>query len=164
MKINNKQIGSLFVLIIALVSTNQPVLANSSQILINYSELLNALKNGNQVRAIIQLEKCSSSLKYKETNDAIGGMNFTVFNKYKLQVDNSTKRDVIATSINMLVKSSRYGFVNNYVRLHIFEDNSVEILSEFLDPKNYSSIKQTTFSCQLSNGKDKNAVILYNLS
>jgi hypothetical protein len=148
-----------------LLSINQIALADSHKILNNYSELLNSLKKGDEVRAIIQFKKCSSPLKDTNSpNDVIGSMNFTNFNKYKIQIDKQIKKEGIATSITMLVKTAQNKFVNNYVRLRIFEDNSAEIFSEFLDPTNYSSIKNATFSCHLSNGKDDNAIALYDLS
>ena len=112
--------------------------ANPPQPVTNYADLLNSMSQGNTIRAIMFVKKCTPSI----ADDAIGGMNFTNFNKYQIVEDNQ-KKDVIATSMTMLVNHPQLGAIYSYVRLRIFTDNSAEIFSQFLDPATYKARLQT---------------------
>ncbi len=60
-------------------------------------------------------------------DDAIAGLNFTIFNKHQIVINNVTK-EMISTSITMLVSHHELGAVYNYVRLRVFADNTVATL------------------------------------
>ena len=144
------------------LTLSQITLADPHTIISNYSDLLAALAKGNSVRALMTLNKCVSSSHSINSNDTLGGMNFTNFNKYQISIDGQQK-NIIATSINMLIEHSKLGTIYNYVRLRIFEDNSAEVFSEYLDPKTYVQLGSASFNCHLSDGKDKNGIVLYDL-
>lgn len=143
---------------LSLIALSQLSFANTSKLLPSYSDLFSAVSQGNNVRAIMYMKKCSPTM----ADDAIAGMNFTVFNKYQVDVDNQ-KQDVIATSITMMTKDSQLGPVYVYVRLRIFADNTAEIYNEFLDPTTYKEVRSRTVTCKISNGHDENGVMLYNI-
>jgi hypothetical protein len=110
------------------------------------------------------VNKCSLNNKSSaDSNSVITGMNFTNFSKYQVTIDKQSK-NVISTSINMLVEHGKLGTVYNYVRLRIFEDNSAEIFSEYLDPTSYKQLGSTSVNCFISNGHDQNGILLYDLS
>jgi len=147
-----------------IISSINFAIAASHKTLPNYTELLNALVQGDEIRAVIAFNKCSPlSGNAKDTNDSLGGMNFNNFNKYKIQTNGQAK-DVIATSVTLLTQHSQHGPVYNYVRLHVFEDGTTEVLSQILDPKNYALLGQATFACHLGNDKEQNSITLYDLS
>lgn len=154
----------LFILTILALCLSQTAFANNHKIITNYYDLSSALSQGDTVRAIMTINKCvPASKNSQEPDDTLGSLNFTNFNQYKIQA-NGQMKNVIATSINMLTQSSKFGPVYNYVRLHVFEDGSAEIFSEYLDPKNFAPVQTVTLNCHLSNGADQNAIKLYNLS
>lgn len=143
----------------SLIAFSQLTFANPPELLSSYSDLLNSISHGNNIRAIMFVKKCSPTIN----DDAIAGMNFTNFNKYQVDVGNQ-KKDTIATSIMMLVSHPQLGSVYDYVRLRVFADNSAEIFSEFLDPTTYKSIGTQTMNCKISNGHDENGVLLYSIN
>jgi len=147
----------LFLFSIIIVS--QIANANPSRLITNYSDLLSSVSQGKTIRAIMFTKKCSPAA----TEDAIAGINFTTFNKYQVPVG-SEKKDTIATSIMMTVLHDQLGPVNDYVRLRVFADNSVEIFNDFLDPTTYKSLGSKTMNCAISNGHDQNGVLLYDIS
>lgn len=121
-------------------------------VLNHYSALSDALAQGHEVRAILQLGECHTESKHAaKMNDHRGGMNFTQFNQYAISQDGKMI-PIIATSVNMLVHSEKYGPVFNYVRLRVLEDGRVTLLSEFLQPQNYSVLSTTTFECNINKG------------
>jgi len=127
----------------------------------SYQQLLTTLKQGDEVRAILNLAQCTG--QDAKSPQVIGGMNFTQFNQHQIK-HNDELVPVIATSINMLVESAQYGHAYNYVRLRIFENNTAEVVSAFLNAKDFSVYKQTTFQCQLSNDKQEKGITLYQIT
>ena len=134
--------------------------ATPTRIITNYLDLLNSVSQGDSVRAIMFINKCSMTKTTLDSNDVIASMNFTNFNKYKVTVGTQQK-NTIATSMNTLVEHSKLGTVYNYVRLRIFDDNSAEIFSEYLDPTTYKQLGSMTANCAVSNGHDQNGIVLF---
>ncbi len=137
--------------------------ATSAQIRIeNYQDLYQTLIEGNEVRAIIQLSECHSDSQplEKKPTALAGGLNFSQFNAYQIKI-NDKPTHIIATSINMLVDSQQHGPAYNYVRLRVFENNQVEIVSMFLKPTDYSTLSKNTFRCALSNKTENRGITLY---
>jgi hypothetical protein len=143
----------------SLLVFSQLALANPQQLVPSYSELLNSISQGSNIRAIMYVKKCSPSI----SEDAIAGMSFTNFNKYQVEVNNK-KKDTIATSITMLASHPQFGAIYNYVRLRVFADDTVEIFSEYLDPTSFKPLASKTMNCKVSNGHDDNGVMLYRLT
>lgn len=134
--------------------------ANSSRLITSYSDLVNSVSQGDTVRAIMHVDKCSFG---KGSSDAIAGINFTNFNKYPILAGNELK-NVVATSIMQVVEHPKYGPVYDYVRLRVFENNTAELLSEFIDPVTYKVLDTPKVgTCTISNGHDQNGLMLYDI-
>ncbi len=153
---------ALILLLGFFIVLSQSVFAAPHKAILSYADLLNALSIGNEVRAIINLNNCTSSSTGGNTNAGMSGLNFTQFNQYEILVGQE-KRSGVATSITMLVESSRFGHVYNYVRLRVFPDNSAVLTSQFLDPKTFALLSNTTFTCPLTVAGNQGGVNLYNL-
>lgn len=128
-----------------------------------YSQLYRSLESGYEVRAVTDFNKCTVTPANSEAinGSAIGGFNFTQFLKYQIKDSDGNTRDTIATSTSMLVSHPKFGHVYNYVRLRVFPDDSAEISSEIIDPKNFTALSQKIYRCQISNGEDKNGLSLF---
>lgn len=144
---------------ILIVTLNTFTNANPARIIMNYDDLLSSVKQGDSIRAILLINKCSMT-KTINNQEIIAGMNFTNFNKYQVTIGNQQK-NTIATSTNTIVEHTKLGTVYNYVRLRIFDDNSAEIFSEYLNPITYKQLGSMTAKCMISNGHDQNGVLLY---
>lgn len=51
-----------------------------------------------------------------------------------------------------------YGYVLNYVKIRIFEDDSVEIIARYLDCNTYEVKTDETFNAVINNGSNDGAV------
>ncbi|MFI4937425.1 MAG: VirK family protein [Candidatus Berkiellales bacterium] len=147
---------------IALMSVSQVIFAANPKILSTYPELSQALTEGHSVRAIMTLNKCKADSTEVKKADVIGGANFTNFNIYQLE-ENGEKKNIIATSTHMLLEHGKFGTVYHYGRIRVYEDNTVKVFNEYLDPKAFTKHKAVSFTCHLSNGTDKNGVVLYDI-
>jgi hypothetical protein len=67
----------------------------------------------------------------------------------------------IATSETHLIGHPRYGYVLNYVRMRIYEDNAVEIVARYLDPTSYRVVMDETFTGAISSGTDGHGIHLF---
>jgi hypothetical protein len=116
------------------------------------------------VRAIITFNQCTpAASNMQRSAESIGGINFNSFFEHPTVI-NGQQRLVVATADNILVHHEQYGTVFNRVQLRVLDDGSAEFTGEILDPKSYAQLFQASYTCHLSNGKDDNAVTLYNLS
>jgi len=133
-----------------------------TQQLKDFNQLFNSLKSGETVRAIIHYELCRLVIDGKEevAPNAIGGMDlntFEYFAKGSVRIDNA----FISVSETVLISHPRYGYVLNYVKLRIYEDDNVEIVARYLDPKTYEVKMDETFYTRINNGNNSGALFLY---
>ena len=91
----------------------------------SFGHLLSALRAGDDVRAIISLDKCQKLANSTDTNQedltgVIVRMNFSIFNHYKVPDNNNQLRNTIATSYSTLTEHRDFGPVQGYARLRVF--------------------------------------------
>jgi hypothetical protein len=125
----------------------------------SFSEMLDALKAGKRVRAVLHYAKCQ--LDGSAGPDAIGGMDIGVYEYFAAGVVYNPKA-YLATSENKLIdmQSSK---VYNYVKLKIVEDNTVAITAQYLNPADLAVTMDETFSCAIDDGTGTKGVVLYSV-
>lgn len=128
----------------------------------SFDQLMFALRTGSEVRAVIFYARCRLVVDTVETKapDTVGGMSFNTFDYFGQNSVNNSKA-FVTTSQAVLISHPRQGQVYNYVKLKIYEDNSVEINAKFLHPTTYQVVMDETFYGKISSGDDGNAVCLY---
>ena len=139
------------------------IAANAQQHQIkNFDQLLLALRNGTEVRAVIEYGLCKLIADSVETKspDAIGGLSLSTF-EYFATMSVRNPKAFVSSSQTVVISHPRYGHVLNYVRLKIFDDNNVEIIARYLSPTTYQVVMDETFYGSISSGNDNKAVHLY---
>ncbi|RDI42689.1 VirK family protein [Aquicella lusitana] len=135
--------------------------------LTNYEQLLQALEQGDEVRAIIHMDKCTVNKADVKGAADIGGsstrINFTLFSHYKVPV-NGQEKYTVATSQTLFTEHRAFGPVYAYGRLRVFEDNSAEFHAAYYDPKTYELKGAVNYNCHLGNGADQNSIVLFDAS
>lgn len=124
--------------------------------------LFENLKSGENVSAVIHYSKCKLIVDGEETQspDAVGGMRLMPF-EYFAKMSIGNEKAYIAASETQLISHRKYGYVLNYVKIRIFEDDTVEIIAKYLDPNSYEVKMDETFTAYLNNGSNDGAVYLY---
>lgn len=153
----------------ALLLTN----ANASpRLLGSYEQLLQAVKQGDNVAAIITIDKCAIKTKPGQkaaliNNSTLGittRINFSIFSHYKV-LENGQERYAVTSSNAMLVDHRAFGPVFSYGRIRVYDDNTAEIHTAFLDPKTYETKGSIDFTCAINNGTNEaGAIKLYDES
>ena len=128
----------------------------------NFDQLLLALRNGTEVRAVIYYAQCKLIADSVETKspDAIGGLSLSTF-EYFATMSVRNPKAFVSSSETVLISHPRYGHVLNYVKLRIYDDNNVEITARYLSPTTYQIVMDETFYGSISSGSDNKAVYLF---
>lgn len=134
----------------------------------NFDQLMNALKAGKSVKAVIYYGKCklfSDGVEEKESVDAIGGLKFDTYEYFDTSVFKGRVPSFVTTSQTVLINQSHYGYVYNYVKIKVRIDNSVEITARYLRPRKFSAkfkvVMDETFKGTINDGTNDGAVLLY---
>ncbi|MCX7874529.1 MAG: hypothetical protein N2321_00020 [Melioribacteraceae bacterium] len=128
----------------------------------NFDELFYALKNGKHVKVVVEYEKAKLLVDGKEEKapNAIGGFDLKSFEYFAKGVVRNEK-SFISISESVLIYHPRYNYVINYVKIRIYDDNKVEIIARYLDPKTYEIKMDETFYAEINNYENNQAVYFY---
>lgn len=129
---------------------------SSPKLLVNFEEIYKNLVSGELVRVIIDYSQCkikTDSIDEYGPN-CIGGMNIENFEYFAKGTVNN-KLAYISCSETVLINHPRYNLVLNYIKLKIFENNSVSIQARYLDPKTYEVKMDEDFFAEISNNIDE---------
>lgn len=129
--------------------------------LTNFNSLMESLKIGKNVKAIIHYGKCKLVIDGKEeaAPDAIGGMELKTF-EYFAKGSVNNEKSFVTSSETILISHPRYGYVYNYAKVKIFEDGNSQIIARYLDPKTLEVKMDETFFTEIANEK-KGALFLF---
>jgi len=136
-------------------------LAAKTQQLNNFAELMNALKNGEQVRMIAHYGDCEliSDNEIQESSpNAIGGMNIDVFEYFAPMSLGNTEAFVVFSETKLI---NLRGFVYNYAKVKVSEDNKVKITAQYVEPDEFEIEMNENFFSTMNNGNNEGAVYFY---
>jgi hypothetical protein len=125
----------------------------------SYAELAKVLQAGGRARAILDYSKCQ--LDGKPGPNAVGGLGLDTFELFGEGVTGNTKA-YIGASETKLIKFGN-GFVNDYVRVNVIADDTVEVLVQYLNPTTFAVTVNETLLCSLNDGTNGAGVTLYKL-
>ena len=148
-------------LLLLMFLVTMPLIAQTKQ-LTSALSLFESLKSGEDVNTIIHYAKCKLIIDGEETQspDAIGGMKLMPF-EYFAKMSIRNEKAYVTASETQLISHRKYSYVLNYVKIRIFEDDSVEIIARYLDPNSYEIKMDETFTSLVNNGSNDGAVYLY---
>jgi hypothetical protein len=127
----------------------------------SFEELMNALKSGEQVRMVAHYGKCEliSSNEVKDSApDAIGGMNLDVF-EYFAPMSIGNPNAFVVSSQTKLINLG--GFVYNYAKVKVSDDNKVRITAQYIDPDEFKIEMDENFFRIMNDGENEGAVYFY---
>lgn len=141
----------------------------TAPILINFTQLVTAIENADDVKAIIHFDRC---LVINEKNQAIQTQiikkfdgattrfNFTKYLHAKEQLTGELQ-DTVTTSIKTSIEQSSGEFLTLFAQLKIFDDNTATIHIDSFAPVGQKTSLSVDWFCNISNGSDNNGLILY---
>ncbi|HAT8860167.1 TPA: hypothetical protein JBE16_13870 [Legionella pneumophila subsp. pneumophila] len=142
------------------------LLANNS-LLTNFTQLVRAVERGDDVKAIIRLDRCQITDPTLQTqlvqnlDGASTRFNFTEYLHFRTRI-NDQLRDTVTTVSNKIFEYSPGVFLSASGRLNVFEDNTATLRVNFYNPALGTSLLIIDWLCDISNGNDENGLFLYN--
>ena len=151
-------IRTLSVALAALVMSSSLLFAQPRQ-LGTFSELVEALNGGWRVRAVIDYAKCKLLVdgEEQESPAMIGGMDFSSY-EYYAPDSTANIRAYLVASETVLINLPSRGYIYNYVKLNVYDDNTVTITARYLNPQSLEILMDETFHGSISNGEDENGI------
>ena len=130
----------------------------------NFNELIASLSTGERVRAVIHYAKCRFSTegsKQSPAPDAITGMDIDTFEYFAPGAAHNLKAFLVFSQMKMIQNPKGKGFVYNYGKVRINEDDSVTVLAKYVNPKNFKVVMDESFSGILNNGNNGGGIDLF---
>lgn len=151
----------IFLQLILFIGVSSFSFAQTTQ-LKNFNELMDALKSGEDVRAVIHYGETKLIIDDVEevAPNAIGGMGLHTWEYFAVGVVRNDKAYVTASEL-VLIGHPFYGYVYNYAKLRIYEDNSVQIIARYLEPNTFEVKMDETFYSTINDGGEEGAVYFY---
>lgn len=135
-------------------------------LLTSYHQLVKALEQAEDVKAIIHLDLCDitddalQEQLAQNLDAATTRFNFTHYLHYKSRTGDQLK-DVVTTNAEYLVERSPGVFVKVLGNLTVLDDNTATLRVGFYSPNLQTKYLVVDFLCDISNGRDDNGLYLY---
>lgn len=135
----------------------------NTQTLGGFDALSAALDAGENVRAVFHFDKCTQESGGGFPMVLSGGFNFDVFNHYMMATGTTTAKEVISTSKTVFSVSNiaNMGAINNYIRLHVFKDNTARFLGVAMDPVSNEQKMSVSYLCPVSDDANQAGVMFF---
>ena len=130
----------------------------------SFEEIMNALKSGDQVSAVFYYKKCqliADNEIEEDVPDAIGGMVIDTWEFFEKMSIRNEKAFVVSSTSKMIAEPRGDGYVMNYVKVKISEDNKVRITARYIDPVTYETKMDESFYGDVNDGKNDSGIYFY---
>ena len=126
----------------------------------NFTEIIDNLMQGEQVRVVIHYGDCVLMIDGEETSspDAVGGMNIDAF-EYFAPGSVGNEMAYVVFSKTKLINLG--GYVYNYAKLRVFADGKVEITAQYTDPRTFEISMDETFISEINDNENEGAVFFF---
>lgn len=151
-----------FVTLITLLFCVHAVFAGDQ--LKSFEEIMEALKSGDKVSAVFHYEKCQQIADNEiqdETPAAIGGMSIDTWEFFDVMSIRNKKAFVVTSATKLIADPFGEGYVNNYVKVKIYDDNSVRIVARYINPLTFENTMDESFYGDINDGKNESGIYFY---
>jgi len=129
-----------------------------------FDQLMKSLQKGELVRVVIRYGECDLIIdgeRMESSPDAVGGMSLETFEWFSAGLFGNNPAYVAASKSVLIENPIGEGYVYNYVKIRIYENERVTVIARYLDPLNMSVLMDETFETILYNGKNKGAATFF---
>lgn len=129
-----------------------------------FDELIQSLNSGEQVRVIIDYSLCnwaSAEESQKPLPKAVVGMDIDTYEYFAPAAVRNKTAFVVFSQSKLIQNPIGKGFVYNYGKVRINDDNSVVVSAKYIHPKSFKVVMDETFSGKLNDGENSGGVSLF---
>ena len=150
----------LFALSLLLILTYN----SQAQQLTSFTDLMDALKAGKKVGAVMQYVKfkmISDNEEQDKVPDAIGGMDLSTWEYFAANAVKNKEAFVVFSETKLIQNPKGDGFVYNYVKLRIEASTKVKVTARYVDPRTFEVKMDENFFGNINDGKNEGGLSLY---
>jgi hypothetical protein len=154
------KIARLFALSLLLVLTYN----TQAQQLTSFNDMMDALKTGKNVAAVMQYAKfkmISDNEEQDKVPDAIGGMDLSTWEYFAPNAVKNKEAFVVFSETKLIQNPKGDGFVYNYVKLRIEASTKVKITARYVDPRTFEVKMDENFFGNINDGKNEGGLLLF---
>lgn len=141
-----------------------PALLFGGNPLKSFDELMTALREGKKVRVVIEYKKCqliSDNEIDEKVPDAIGGMDLSTWEYFAKNAIRNDKAFVVASESKLIERPREEGYVYNYVKIKVSDDNKVKITARYLDASTFEVYMDENFFGLIDDGRNEGGAKFY---
>ena len=138
-----------------------PGLLSGQELAKDFSQLMDALKNGQEVKMVARYKSCqliADNEISEKIPDAIGGLTIDTWEYFAPGAVRNDKAFVVFSVNHFIQYPKGDGYVYNYVKVKVSEDNKVKITARYIDPKTFTDLMDENFFCEICNGENEAGV------
>lgn len=133
----------------------------------SFEELMTSLNSGKQVRMVAFYKKCrliSDNEEQEKVPDAVGGMHLGVYEYFAKESVKNKQAFVVFSESKLIQYPKGDGFVYNYVKIKVTEDNKVKITAQYVDAKTFDIKMDENFFGEINDGKNEKGIYFYEVN
>jgi hypothetical protein len=130
----------------------------------NFEDLMTSLKEGKEVRMTVYYKKCqliSDNEIDEKVPDATGGLKIDVYEYFAQKAVRNDKAFVVFSESKLIDYPKGEGYVYNYVKVKVSEDNKVKITARYIDPKTMTDVMDENFFGQINDGSNDGGIFFF---
>lgn len=129
----------------------------------SFDHLMEALNNGERVRIIIDYAQCNwqDTTKQSPIPEAITGMDIGTYEYFAPGTIHNQRAYVVFSNTILIENPIGKGFVYNYGKVRIYEDQSVQVTAKYIHPKRLKVLMNAVFIGRINDGQNGEAIHLY---
>ena len=130
----------------------------------DFESLMDILKKGEEVRVVIHYEKCqliSDNEIQNYSPNAIGGMEISTFEYFAPMSIGNEKAFVVTSTSHLIANPIGDGYVYNYVKIKISDDNKVKITARYLHSQTHEEVMTENFFTVINDGKNEGGIMIF---
>jgi len=138
--------------------------AENTEQIKSFDALMQHLKTGSEVSVVLHYAKCrliSDDEIVEHVPNAIGGMTLDVWEYFAPMAIHNKKAFVVSSTSKLIQYPQGEGYVYNYVKIKVYDDNSVKIVAQYLDAVTYEILMTESFYGTIADEKNNEGVFIY---
>lgn len=129
----------------------------------NFEDLIESLNSGSHVKVVIHYSQCNwkDSINLAPLPDATAGLTIDTYEYFAKEAIRNKNAFIVFSSSKLIQNPKGKGFVYNYGKVRINEDNTVEITAKYIHPKTFKVLMDEVFAGKLNDGKNDGGISLF---
>lgn len=153
-----KRLITLILLTISASALPQPVMIRS------FSELMEMLKSGHEVRAVIHYAQCHREAGEKDSaavQDVMASLHIDTWEFFNRNTIGNPMAFVVFSEFKLIAHPKKAKYQYNYGKVKVFEDNTATVDARYLHPRTFKTLMKQQYRCMVGNGLTTGGIEFY---